>query len=165
MFSNRKTPVKAQGDGYDDEQHLVAAVSEFKKVEASNQIMADQLHQRLASPFQITAKPCEASRAAVLQCYQQLQGSTAAANCDAASSSSPATLPGTSTDRNSVSAAPDEARLSIPYQRCYETTLAYRQCVADTLAKHLALVAAFEQRGAQQKIMQEAVAKAPAQPQ
>ncbi|KAG5466121.1 hypothetical protein LSCM4_01263 [Leishmania orientalis] len=156
MFSSRKTPAKAQGDGYDDEQHLVAAVSEFKKVEASNQTMVDQLHQRLASPFQITAKPCEASRLAVLQCYQQLQGSPAATNSDAAA----LTPPGTWSDSKSVHPVPDGAWLSIPYQRCYETALAYHQCVEDTLAKHLGLVAAFEQRGAQQKIMQQAVGKA-----
>ncbi|KAG5490965.1 hypothetical protein JIQ42_00851 [Leishmania sp. Namibia] len=161
MFSSRKTPAKVQGDGYDDEQHLVAAVSEFKKVEASNQTMVDQLHQRLASPFQITAKPCEASRLAVLQCYQQLQSSPAATNSDAAASTPPETW----SDSKSVHPAPDGAWLSIPYQRCYETALAYHQCVEDTLAKHLALVAAFEQRGAQQKIMQQAVGKAQEEPQ
>ncbi|CBZ30640.1 conserved hypothetical protein [Leishmania mexicana MHOM/GT/2001/U1103] len=165
MFSSHKTPAKAQRDGYDDEQHLVAAVSEFKKVEASNQSMVDQLHQRLASPFQVTTKPCEAGRAAVLQCYQQLQGSSAVTTSNAASSTSPAPPPGAHSDSKSANLAPDEAWLSIPYQQCYETALAYHQCVEDTLATHLALVAAFEQRRTQQKIGHQSVVKAQDKPQ
>ncbi|GET92598.1 hypothetical protein, conserved [Leishmania tarentolae] len=165
MFSSHKNPAKAQGDEYDDEQHLVAAVSEFKKVEASNQSMVDQLHQRLASPFQITTKPCEASRAAVLQCYQQLQGSSAVMTSNKASATSSAAPPEARNGGNSADVAPDETWLSIPYQQCYETALAYNQCVEDTLAKHLALVAAFEQRGARQKIGHQSVVKAQDKPQ
>ncbi|CAJ1012011.1 hypothetical protein Q4I28_007324 [Leishmania naiffi] len=165
MFSSYKAPTKAQGDEYDDEQRLVAAVSEFKKVEASSQTMVDQLHQRLESPFKVTTKPCEASRAAVLQCYQQLQSSSAVTTSNAASSTSPAPPPSTRSDSKSTGTAPDEAWFSIPYQRCYEAALAYRQCVEDTLAKHLALVAAFEQRGCQQKVGHQAAAKAQEQPQ
>lgn len=141
MFSLHKTPAPAQGDEYDDEQHLVAAVSEFKKVDASAQNMVDLLYQRLASPFRITSKPCESNRTAVLQCYQQLQ-----------SSSGDSTASGPS-----PSSAADDAWLSVPYQRCYEVAMAYHQCVEkETLSKHLALAASFEQRGAQQKLVHQA---------
>lgn len=157
MFSSgkKKAAKEQEGDGYDDEQHLVAAVSEFKKVESSTQTMVDQLYQRLASPFQITTKPCESSRAAVLQCYQQLHGGAAAGETTGASTStsaSPSARGGDGGQGNS-----DSAWLSLPYQQCYEAAMAYNTCVEkETLSKHLALVGTFEQRGAQQQMVHKA---------
>lgn len=166
-FSSKKPAAKPQdGDGYDDEQHLVAAVSEFKKVESSTQTMVDQLYQRLASPFQITTKPCEASRAAVLQCYQQLHGgATAGGSGDVSASSSIPTREGDALAQQRSSSGPAVSGsgvwLSTPYQQCYEAAMAYNQCVEkDTLSKHLALVAAFEQRGAQQQMVHKAAVEA-----
>lgn len=147
MFSSGKKAAEKpqENDGYDDEQHLVAAVSEFKKVESSTQTMVDQLYQRLASPFQITTKPCEASRAAVLQCYQQLQSANASA--------SPA--------QSATAGFDGDTWLSTPYQQCYEAAMAYNQCVEkDTLSKHLVLVKNFEQRGAQQQMVHKAAMEA-----
>jgi hypothetical protein len=159
MFSSiRKSATKVpEGDGYDDEQHLVAAVSEFKKVESSTQTMVDQLYQRLASPFQITAKPCEANRAAVLQCYQQLQ------SADASTPSSSSATVGENSQSNT--SAPivvgGDAWLSVPYQNCYEAAMAYNQCVEKgALSEHLVLVGAFEQRGAQQQLVHKAAMEA-----
>lgn len=152
MFSSiKKSASKPQdGDGYDDEQHLVAAVSEFKKVESATQAMVDQLYQRLSSPFQISTKPCESGRAAVLQCYQQLHSSAATSGDSGASAPSPSTAP-----------ADGDAWLSTPYQQCYEAAMAYNQCVEkDTLSKHLVLVGTFEQRGAQQQMVHKAALEA-----
>ncbi|KPI84379.1 hypothetical protein ABL78_6560 [Leptomonas seymouri] len=158
--SREKLSAKPQdGDGYDDEQHLVAAVSEFKKVNSSTQTMVDQLYQRLASPFQITTKPCETSRAAVLQCYQQLHsGTEAGGSGDASPSSSLPANVNEGVPSNNVSATTSgDAWLSIPYQQCYEAAMAYNQCVErDTLSKHLVLVSTFEQRGAQQQMVHKA---------
>ncbi|KAK7194665.1 hypothetical protein NESM_000385400 [Novymonas esmeraldas] len=155
MFASFGGSSKSQDDGYDDEQHLVAAASEFKKAEATNQAMVDQLYQCLASPFQITTKPCESNRTTVLQCYQQLQSSSAAGP-----QQTNARGDGTGRDR-----VVEDAWLATPYQRCYDAAIAYSQCVEkDTLSKHLALVAAFEQRGAQQKIVHQAALRAQEQP-
>ncbi|KPA85963.1 putative mitochondrial hypothetical protein [Leptomonas pyrrhocoris] len=165
MFTSRKrVAAKPQdGDGYDDEQHLVAAVSEFKKVESSTQTMVDQLYQRLASPFQITTKPCEASRAAVLQCYQQLHGGAAVGGSGDASpsSSSSANVSEGVLSNNASATAGGDAWLFIPYQQCYEAAMAYNRCVEkDTLSSHLVLVGAFEQRGAEQQTVHKAVMEA-----
>ncbi|KAG5492506.1 hypothetical protein JKF63_01084 [Porcisia hertigi] len=159
MFSSHKSAMKSRGDGYDDEQHLVAAVSEFKKVDSSSQNMIDQLHQRLASPFQITTKPCEVSRATVLQCYQRLQSSSESTASDTPSSTLPTAPAGALSDSKGPSADPGERWLSIPYQRCYEAAAAYRQCVEAILAKHAALVADFEEGVAQRKVMEKAPEK------
>lgn len=149
MFRRKGNADGGKDDGYTDEQHFVAAVSEFKKLESANQSMIDLLYRKMASPFHISTKPCEAYRAAVLQCYQQLPATTASTSNES--------------DTNSRSIASQEdgtTWTTVPYHRCYAEAMAYQRCVEkDTLSSHLAMAAAFEERGAQQMVIQRAAAE------
>ncbi|CAD2214589.1 hypothetical protein AGDE_01624 [Angomonas deanei] len=70
MTSHGK-PVVVALDDYTPEQHLVAGISEYNKLEGANQSQVQAMYNTLTSPFKITQKPCEAMAEEVVQCYQR----------------------------------------------------------------------------------------------
>lgn len=139
MFASKKVEPVDDGE-YTPQQHLVAAVTEFKKLEASNQTHFERMYTRLASPFKVSTKPCEADRAAVLQCYKRVLRGTA--------DTGEGVPPGDVTPTMPV--------WQLPLQECYAKALHFQQCVSrDALQRHLELSASFEEKrlAAQDKVV------------
>lgn len=119
---------------YTEEQHLIAAVGEYKKLEDANQKSMEMMYGSLQSPFKISGKPCEMQRVAVVKCYERVRDASAAAK-----------------DANSAAGGGSSSDIANdmfpPLQACYGLTKEYDKCVqVDALAHHTALAAAFDAR-------------------
>lgn len=126
---------------YTPEQHLVAAVGEFKKLEGNNQSYIERMYKTLSSPFKISTKPCEANRLEVLRCYEEIFRATkpdgGEASSAAHSSSGDAPSPAVTLD----------GLWQMPLHNCHAAAKLYEQCVEKrTLAEHLALASSFESK-------------------
>ncbi|CBH10961.1 hypothetical protein, conserved [Trypanosoma brucei gambiense DAL972] len=123
-------------DDYTPEEHLTAAVMEYKKLEAANQNSVEHMYNVLSSPFKIGSKPCEAIRGDALRCLSEIIG-----NFTAKSTS------GTDGSTVMASSASIVSQELPPIHRCYESVLHYESCVLErTLSRHNSMVATFEAR-------------------
>ncbi|CCW64886.1 unnamed protein product [Phytomonas sp. EM1] len=111
---------------YTPEQHLVAAVSEFKRLESANLEQMERLYASLQSPFKLSAKPCEEARAKVLKCYEAIINKG-----------------------NANGGTPKDGKdwEMLPLHDCFPSALEYRQCVeAISLSQHAALASSWGAR-------------------
>lgn len=135
------------------EQHLIAAVTQFKKLETENQSEMEKLFSALSSPFKISNKACEAQRAQVLQCFQAMISSVRTTSSDNDSNARSDAHVSSSECGSSSSVAPDKSAipalthaeaLRLPIHKCYEAAVNYQRCVdKSVLAEHAALSSRF----------------------
>lgn len=136
MPRSKVPPAAAEEESdYTPEQHLVAAVAEFKKLESANQSYMERMYTTLSSPFKISAKPCESYRLEVLRCYEKLFDR----KVDEGARGEPASPPSPPPTMDSI--------WRLPLHHCHAAAKEYEQCVESrTLAEHLALASSFEAR-------------------
>lgn len=136
---------------YTPEQHLVASVTEFKKLEEGNQSYLERMYKTLSSPFKVSAKPCEADRLAVLRCYEDLFGGGGSKHENNSNSGDGRNETGGGGSSSSSGVSGPAAAVGandmwkLPLHSCHAPAMRYEQCVESvTLGEHLALASSFE---------------------
>ncbi|RNF05175.1 hypothetical protein TraAM80_04747 [Trypanosoma rangeli] len=143
-------------DNYTPEERLTAAALEYKKLEAQNQSSIERMYGALSSPFKVSSKPCEVSRAAVLRCFEEILGKKGDGNDEGSVNPTEATAYSSSNGNGNgnakdngaggVASFPPTSRFP-PVHRCYDVVLQYESCVLDkALAQHHSLLVDFEAR-------------------
>ncbi|ORC84655.1 uncharacterized protein TM35_000421130 [Trypanosoma theileri] len=137
-----------ENDDYTPSERLTAATLEYKKLEATNQSSMERMYGALSSTFKISDRPCEVQRAAVIQCFEKILGTTG--NSVEGKDKGPGgnltemTVDSSSNSNNAPMTTTSEFP---PVHKCYDSVLLYESCVLEkSLAQHHSLVASFEAR-------------------